>query len=85
MNELTTTDVANCLRDFNKHLLEDAIIKQRPLESYVKAWMGVRKFDDECTREEFAEAVAWMAGEFVPARRVSALTHPPVVAVSPFM
>lgn len=85
MITLTTTDVANCLRDFNKHLLEDAIIKQRPLESYVKAWMGTRKFDDDCTREEFAEAVAHMAGEYVPARRVAPLTHPPVDVRSPFM
>lgn len=85
MPTLTTDDVARCLADFQKHLLDDAIIRQRPVESYVRAWMGGRKFDDDCTREEFAEAVAHMAGEFIPARKVAPLEHPPVGVRSPFM
>jgi hypothetical protein len=69
MTELTTTDVAECLKDLERNLLLDAFSKQKPIEVFVKNWMGQGRLDSGVTVEEMMEAVSHMVGErLAPAR-----------------
>jgi hypothetical protein len=60
---LTTADVAHCVEAYKEHLIADAVIKGRPVEGWVKGWLGQEDDRFGCTREEFTEAVAHMIKE----------------------